>query len=182
MADQKLTALTLETNPSGDDLLYIVDDPGGTPISKKVTLRTAIFQAYGELKLTDGSGVYSATSGVWAQLKIFTGQSGVSEVINEDIAGNALVAGDGTYMIHFSAAWTGPGISTLRFAPYFAGGSVSAGEIETITHSSGEGNISFTTIGRSAGGTDDWEMFCKADISDTFTFSDANFSLCKIGP
>lgn len=37
-ADKKITALTALTNPSSDDLLLVVDDPGGTPISKKITV------------------------------------------------------------------------------------------------------------------------------------------------
>jgi len=38
MADTKLTGLTAATTATTDDLLYIVDDPGGTPISKKITV------------------------------------------------------------------------------------------------------------------------------------------------
>lgn len=38
MADAKLTALTELTTPAGGDILYIVDDPGGTPLSRKVTV------------------------------------------------------------------------------------------------------------------------------------------------
>jgi len=37
MADSKLTALTALTTVTGDDLLYMVDDPAGTPTSKKAT-------------------------------------------------------------------------------------------------------------------------------------------------
>lgn len=37
MANTKLTALTAITSASADDVLYIVDDPGGTPASKKIT-------------------------------------------------------------------------------------------------------------------------------------------------
>lgn len=37
MTDAKITALTELTNPSADDLLVAVDDPGGTPVTKKVT-------------------------------------------------------------------------------------------------------------------------------------------------
>ena len=40
MADQKLTALTEEVSPSGDDLLYIVTDVAGTPTSQKVKWST----------------------------------------------------------------------------------------------------------------------------------------------
>lgn len=41
MADTKVSALTSAT-PVGTDLLYIVDDPGGTPSSKKVTVQSVV--------------------------------------------------------------------------------------------------------------------------------------------
>lgn len=37
MADSKVTALTALTTPADEDLLYTVDDPAGTPVSKKIT-------------------------------------------------------------------------------------------------------------------------------------------------
>ena len=38
MADTKTTALTALTTAATTDILYIVDDPGGTPLSKKITV------------------------------------------------------------------------------------------------------------------------------------------------
>lgn len=38
MADSKLSALTADTTPTSDDLLYVVNDPGGTPTGRKVTI------------------------------------------------------------------------------------------------------------------------------------------------
>jgi coenzyme F420-reducing hydrogenase delta subunit len=38
MADQKLTALTETTSIDGTELLYVVEDPSGTPLSRKVTI------------------------------------------------------------------------------------------------------------------------------------------------
>jgi len=38
MADKKVTQLTALTAPTKDDLLLIIDDPLGSPISKKVTV------------------------------------------------------------------------------------------------------------------------------------------------
>ena len=38
MADDQLTALDELTSVAGEDLLYIVDDPSGTPVSKKITV------------------------------------------------------------------------------------------------------------------------------------------------
>ena len=38
MADRKITELTALTAPNQKDLLYVVDDPTGTPASKKISL------------------------------------------------------------------------------------------------------------------------------------------------
>jgi len=40
MADRKVTELDSLASPNQKDLLLIVDDPTGTPVSKKVTLYT----------------------------------------------------------------------------------------------------------------------------------------------
>ena len=37
MADAKITQLTELTDPTDSDILAIVDDPAGTPVTKKVT-------------------------------------------------------------------------------------------------------------------------------------------------
>jgi hypothetical protein len=37
-ADTKVTALTANSDPQATDILYMVDDPGGTPLSQKITL------------------------------------------------------------------------------------------------------------------------------------------------
>ena len=38
MADKKITELTSITSVSGDDLLMVVNDPSGTPDSRKITV------------------------------------------------------------------------------------------------------------------------------------------------
>jgi len=42
MADSKLTALTENTSPALEDLLYSVDDPGGSPVERKVTIENLL--------------------------------------------------------------------------------------------------------------------------------------------
>jgi len=41
MADQKITALTLVT-PTNDDLVPVVDDPAGSPVTKKATIASIL--------------------------------------------------------------------------------------------------------------------------------------------
>ena len=59
MADSKLTALTADTSPTSDDVAYVVDAPGGTPVSKKVTLANIIQKAHGL-----GNGIIKIAAGV----------------------------------------------------------------------------------------------------------------------
>lgn len=42
MADEKITALTELTGSTDDDILAIVDDPGGTPVTKKITVKNLL--------------------------------------------------------------------------------------------------------------------------------------------
>lgn len=45
MADAKVTELTALTTPTADDLLVVVDDPGGSPATKKVTVQNFLANA-----------------------------------------------------------------------------------------------------------------------------------------
>lgn len=40
MADKKVSELVALATPASGDLLLIIDDPGGTPVSKKISLKT----------------------------------------------------------------------------------------------------------------------------------------------
>ena len=51
MADEKLTALDTIAATADADILYIVDDPGGTPLSRKLTL-LGLLDHDGRLKVT----------------------------------------------------------------------------------------------------------------------------------
>ena len=46
MADSKISDLDEQTSPASGDLLPIVDDPGGSPVTKKITLANVIKLIY----------------------------------------------------------------------------------------------------------------------------------------
>lgn len=58
MANTKVTALTANTTPISTDIIPMVDDPAGTPLSQKVTFANAITKAHG---LSDSTVVGVAT-------------------------------------------------------------------------------------------------------------------------
>jgi len=42
MADQKVSELASLATAAGEDLLYVVDDPNGTPVSKNISLNSLL--------------------------------------------------------------------------------------------------------------------------------------------
>ena len=61
MADKKLTALTEDTSPTTDDIVYVVNNPGGTPAAKKVTLANLLTGMLG-IRSEPPSGGYKITN------------------------------------------------------------------------------------------------------------------------
>lgn len=69
MADQKLTDLTELTAPVAADLLYIIDDPAGTPTSKKATVANVVGdQGWGAITIIDGTGSQTLANQTWTKL------------------------------------------------------------------------------------------------------------------
>lgn len=61
MADTKVSALTAATTATDDDLLYLVDDPGGTPASKKITVANFISSVQGTASTDLAAGNHTHT-------------------------------------------------------------------------------------------------------------------------
>lgn len=93
MADAKITALTNLASPSLDDLLAVVDDPSGTPVTKKATLASVLALAVSSIsvQVLSGSGTYSAPSGLRWVLAIVQGGGGPGN----DANGTDAVSGGG---------------------------------------------------------------------------------------
>lgn len=68
MADQKLTALTATTSNLVTDIIYVVADPGGTPVSTKMTISDLFGGTSGQCVLPTNSALYlgdPSTNGAW---------------------------------------------------------------------------------------------------------------------
>jgi hypothetical protein len=65
MADTKLTELTENTSPALEDLIYTVDDPGGTPVEKSMTIENVNRGLVLLKSVTEGSGVASIDVEDW---------------------------------------------------------------------------------------------------------------------
>ena len=67
MVDTKLTVLDAITDAIATDILYIVDDPGGTPLSKKIAVSDALKRLYSTLDAKE-FGIDNVGDIIWESL------------------------------------------------------------------------------------------------------------------
>lgn len=108
MANQKITELTALTTPALEDLLAIVDDPSGTPVTKKITIENLIAGLFlGNVviqTLTSSSGTYTPTAKmkkVW-MIAVGPGGNGGNITAADEASGGG--GGGGCAIKLFSAA------------------------------------------------------------------------------
>jgi len=76
MADSKLQNLTALTAPAAGDILYIVDDPAGTPLDRKITAEDLLSKTSYKTTWTPtiigstvaGTGTYTTQSGTYSKI------------------------------------------------------------------------------------------------------------------
>jgi hypothetical protein len=124
----QLTALTALTVPTGDDMLYIVDDPSGVPLSRKVTVANllATQMAYGAFYGTIAQSQASAAQNTWYAVN----DTDITDVnllnITGDGAGKLTVASAGIYKIDYSITLESNGASKHLEAGIMVGGVINA--------------------------------------------------------
>jgi hypothetical protein len=99
MADKKVTALTALTAASNNDILMIVDDPLGTPISKKITVE----DVFGNTTKTTLNKIHigsSNTNITGTTLTLYPGTGGQSS--NVSVQGSLSIANTGVLRINSS--------------------------------------------------------------------------------
>jgi len=115
VADAKITALTELTDVVDADMLAIVDDVAGTPITKKVSRANLIgeFFEFGQIYTDAGSGSQTLSSGSYATLSQFDSNGPSSSLVTPDAANNKItVTGTGFYYVTFSLSFSGTGSTT----------------------------------------------------------------------
>ena len=93
MADSRVTALAENTSVLGTDLLYLVDDPGGTPAGQKATVASVLKAANRYFTFTV-AGTLSADPGVLRLYNITGSTLTINEVhiaVNSDPSGATII-------------------------------------------------------------------------------------------
>ena len=149
MADLAIQQLTALTTPTTDDLLVAVDDPAGTPVTKKLALSAlaalTISNVVVQVK-TVGSGTYTPTAGMRKVLGIAVGGGGNGAGgINTDSAGGG-GGGGATCIRLMTAAQIGAS------KPYVVGAAGAATTLDTAGALMNAGGGSAGSAGSQAGG------------------------------
>jgi len=99
MADKKVTALTAVTAATNNDIFMIVDDPTGTPISKKITVED-VFGNTTKTTLTKFNVGSSNTNLSGTALNLWPNTGGASS--NVTVYGSVALASSGVLRINSS--------------------------------------------------------------------------------
>ena len=183
MADSKVTALTELTGVAATDILYVVDDPGGTPISKKATVDNVYLasQAYGNILVTGGSAAQSLTAATPAKLTLFTADGPSLNTTPAHASDQITVSSDGVYKIEAQFSMTCDTNSTV-FQFYAAVGGVSQniGVHRKVGTGADVGSASF--VGHlSLSASDVITINVEADKNVDLTLIEAQLVVSKIG-
>ncbi len=78
MADKKVTQLTALASPNDEDLLLLVDDPNGTPVSKKIDVKTFVGNIPSNTAISgsltvSSNGTFSGSNTVFSSNVVVTG-------------------------------------------------------------------------------------------------------------
>ena len=105
MADSKLADLTAITTPATTDILYLVHDPAGTPVDRKVTvadLRGASGLVHAQSRRPSGDLTLNSTS--WANVDTGLDLTIPATAGDEiEVTGSWLVSASGTAEVYFDA-------------------------------------------------------------------------------
>jgi len=108
MADTKITDLTELETVLTTDIVPIVSDPGGSPVTKKATIAN-IFLArvgYGDLYVTGGSATQALTAATPAKLALFAADGPSANSTPAHAADSITVGLSGVWGISFQASMT----------------------------------------------------------------------------
>lgn len=136
MANEKVTALTELITPASNDILYIVDDPAGTPLSKKISRANLLqigtdVQAYDAqladiagLAVTDGNIIvgngsnWVAENGATARASLGAADTNVYLVVAASDENTALTTGTAKVTFRMPHAMTVTGVrANVKTAP-----------------------------------------------------------------
>ena len=170
MADTKLADLTALTTPSGDDILYIVDDPAGTPLDRKIALNNLFTRGTitASAPVLDASQTWNNAAVTFTGLKFNAAGTSDANSATASLLMDLQVGGSSVFVLRKSGGAYGP-LGTAAAVSYGATANVGTGLFFPST----------ANLGFSVNGTSQFNI-STASLSTTST-SIFGFSVGSIG-
>ena len=147
MADSKITNLTAETAPLNTDVTVMVDDPGGTPVTKKITLLNLLRGLYTHVSTSSAAATTAAnTTPVSVTGAVFTYENNAIYRIWVMGRLNSTAATTGA-ALHFDVSTAITDINVIGFHQLAAGVSGTLTGFYSITDDTSEGTSSGVPAG-----------------------------------
>lgn len=127
MADSRITALTELTSVDSSDLLAIVDDPSGTPVTKKITQTNLL----GSNKVVGTQDIWIPAAAWWPRTTNGSATLATTETATNKVNYKTLDF-DTTTQEFVQCFWQPPrnwNNSTVKFTPYWTAASGSGGVV-----------------------------------------------------
>jgi len=116
-----VTAMTALVARVDADLLYIVDDPSGSPLPRKITVGNLLQQGWGELILNAGAATQSPVISTWTKLTQFTA-NGQSKNTTPAHGTDQIVAdAGGLWEVRLDASFVAGAAALVELAVYLNG-------------------------------------------------------------
>jgi hypothetical protein len=170
MADTKLADLTALTTPSGDDILYIVDDPAGTPLDRKIALNNLFTRGTitASAPVLDASQTWNNAAVTFTGLKFNAAGTSDANSATASLLMDLQVGGSSVFVLRKSGGAYGP-LGTAAAVSYGTTANVGTGLFFPST----------ANLGFSVNGTSQFNI-STASLSTTST-SIFGFSVGSIG-
>lgn len=181
MAIVDLTSMTALSTWSDDDLIYVVDDPSGSPLPRKMTLANLMQKAWGQIGVDEGSTTQALTAATFAKVSQFD-ENGQSKNTTPDHANDKItITNAGLYVVAFSLSATTGAAADLDAAIYWNGsitkirGEATSASGTAIVCVSASGVLNVTT------GATDLELWARSSVTNSLGVTQGVLSCYRIG-
>lgn len=182
MADTKITALTELTSAATTDILPIVDDPGGTPITKKITVANLLNLEYGGIYVTGGAGTQSLSATTWTKVTQFAADGASSSGVTPAHGTDTITVADaGIYHVSFQVSYTGTTNGVYDLAVYW--NSVQQDQVHIqrkIGTGSDVGSAGTSGHVNASSGSTDFELWVYSDGANDFNLVEGQLVVTKV--
>lgn len=183
MADTKITALNELVTPDADDVLAIVDDPAGSPETKKIKVSNLSVLDYGQVYTQDGSGSQTLSTG-WSKLTQIASNGLSTAAVTPDATNNKItLVNSGIYWVTLAISFSGTGSVTWDIAVYWNGAIVPQLTLERKLGTGGDVDAAGTAgIVDVTSGATDLEVYVNPDgASKDIVVTQLQLSAVRIG-